>query len=103
MSILADINRAMAKHDEGVAAKVRRAASDEGFANELLERWRKVKEKVATATTPTGLNMPRLALPATDEPSAIAHYLYSQGFPGEFPFVNGVYPSMYLESADAKK
>jgi methylmalonyl-CoA mutase len=103
MSVLADINRAMAKHNDCVASKIRRARSDAAFANELLERWRKIKDQVATVTTPTGLNLPRLALPANEDPAAIAHYLYSQGQPGEFPFVNGVYPSMYLESGEGKK
>src|SRR5580765_2182786 len=98
MSVLADINRAVAKHNAFALQQTRRASSDRAFAKELLKRWREVRGKVATVTTPTGLNLPQLALPAGEDPAAIAHYLYSQGLPGEFPFVNGAYPSMYLDA-----
>ena len=47
--------------------------------------------------TPTGLPLPRLALPEIDEPGEIARYLFGEGLPGEFPFLNGAYREMYLE------
>ena len=46
--------------------------------------------------TPTGLKLPRLALPQTDEPGEIARFLFGEGLPGEFPFVNAAYREMYL-------
>src|SRR5205814_7213501 len=44
-----------------------------------------------------GLPLPRLALPEIDEPGEIARYLFGEGLPGEFPFLNGAYREMYLE------
>ncbi len=41
--------------------------------------------------------MPRLALPEIDDPGEIARYLFGEGLPGEFPFLNGAYREMYLE------
>ena len=40
--------------------------------------------------------MPRLALPQTDDPGAMVRYLDGEGLPGAFPFVNSIYPEMYL-------
>jgi methylmalonyl-CoA mutase len=103
MSVLAEINRAVAKHKAGVEQQVRRASSDKAFAKQLLKRWRDARRRVSIVTTPTGLNLPQLALPPTDDPAAVAHYLYSQGLPGEFPFVNGAYPAMYLDSGKGEE
>src|SRR5207249_11531081 len=47
--------------------------------------------------TPTGLPSPRLALPEINEAGEIARYLFGDGLPGEFPFLNGAYREMYLE------
>src|SRR4030095_11093917 len=55
------------------------------------------KAKIPVSRTPTGLPLPRLALPEIDEPGEIARYLFSEGLPGEFPFLNGAYREMYLE------
>ena len=49
--------------------------------------------------TPTGLKLPRLALPQTDEAGEIARFLYGEGLPGEFPFVTAAYREMYLEKS----
>jgi len=39
----------------------------------------------------------RFALPEIDEPGEIARYVFGDGLPGEFPFLNGAYREMYLE------
>ncbi|MGH8102606.1 MAG: methylmalonyl-CoA mutase family protein, partial [Chthoniobacterales bacterium] len=36
-------------------------------------------------------------MPEIDEPGEIARYLFGEGLPGEFPFLNGAYREMYLE------
>jgi methylmalonyl-CoA mutase cobalamin-binding domain/chain len=64
---------------------------------ELRERWSQIHARVGTTSSPTGTPLARLALPVTDEPGAIAEYLYGQGLPGEFPFANAAYESMYLD------
>src|SRR5262245_55257038 len=103
MSALADITRAVEGYDRSVEANVTRATKDKRFRTELQRRMREVREKIPTATTPTGLTLPQGAVPQTDEPSEIARYLYSQGLPGEFPFVNGVYPAMYQHSTNGEE
>lgn len=97
MSILAPINQAIETHNRHVAAQIQRARTDSAFQQELLTHWKAIQSRIETVTTPTGLKLPRLALPQTDEPGEIARYLYGEGLPGEFPFVNGIYPEMYLD------
>jgi methylmalonyl-CoA mutase len=97
MSVLAPIIDSVRHYDAFVEQQVRRARDDQRFREELMHRWRALHDGVATVTTPTGLTLPRLALPQTDEPGEVARYLFGEGLPGEFPFVNGAYREMYLE------
>ena len=76
---------------------MKRARTDEKFGQQMVERWNEVKAKTPIGTAPTGLKLPRLALPEIDEPGEIARYLFGEGLPGEFPFTNGAYREMYLE------
>ena len=97
MSKLGAVVEAVEKHGEFVVDQVKRARSDEKFARELTDRWNKSKAETPVSKTPTGLPLPRLALPEIDEPGEIARYLFGDGLPGEFPFLNGAYREMYLE------
>ena len=99
MGLLADICDAVETYARFVADRASQARSEPAFAASLIERWDAVADQAGTFTTPTGLTLPRLALPQTREPGAVAEYLFGQGPPGEFPFVNAAYPQMYLESA----
>ena len=85
-------------YNEFVRHEIARARSDETFATELRARWSSAHAAIETTHSPTGTPLPRLALPQTDEPGAIADYLLGQGFPGEFPFANAAYREMYLEN-----
>ncbi|MBI3878086.1 MAG: hypothetical protein HY300_19355 [Verrucomicrobia bacterium] len=100
MSALLQVTDAVEAHRHFVEEQVARARSDAAFGRQLSERWQAIRAGVATVTTPTGLKVPRLALPPTDEPGEIARYLFGEGLPGEFPFVNAAYREMYL-SPDA--
>jgi methylmalonyl-CoA mutase len=103
MSKLADVIAAVEAYDGFVAAEVRRAREDEGYAEELRRRWAEALAGVATVRTPTGLEVPAVALPELDEAGEIARYLLGQGVPGAFPFVNGAYRRMYaLPIADCE-
>ncbi|HYR58435.1 MAG TPA: methylmalonyl-CoA mutase family protein, partial [Chthoniobacteraceae bacterium] len=77
----------------------RRGRSDADFRAELLARWTKIRESIAPVRTPTGLELPALALPQTDEPGEIARYIFGEGLPGEFPFMNSAYREMYRPAA----
>jgi methylmalonyl-CoA mutase cobalamin-binding domain/chain len=106
MSALTTIGRiadAVEAHGEYVEAQVRRARSEPEFADEICARWQNATADPGTTTTPTGLVLPRRALPFLDEPGAMARFLFAEGIPGEFPFLNGAYAEMYLapESAPA--
>jgi methylmalonyl-CoA mutase len=103
MSVLADVNRAVTSFSRSVEDQVERARNDEKCRAEVVGRWRDVRQQIPTVTTPTGMTLPRVALPQTDEPAEIARYLHSQGLPGEFPFVNGIYPVMYGDRGDAEE
>ena len=97
MSKLGQVVESIEKYNKFVLDQVKRARTDEKFGRELLGRWNDTKAKIPVSRTPTGLPLPRLALPEIDEPGEIARYLFSEGLPGEFPFLNGAYREMYLE------
>src|SRR5437879_2812559 len=97
MNKLGQVVEAVEKYNQFVLDEVKRARADEGFGREVIDRWHETKSKTLVTHTPTGLPLPRLALPEIDEPGEIARYLFGDGLPGEFPFLNGVYRAMYLE------
>jgi methylmalonyl-CoA mutase cobalamin-binding domain/chain len=97
MSKLGQVVEAVGKYNQFVLEQVKRARVDEKFGRDLLGRWNDIKAKIPTTRTPTGLPLPRLALPEINEPGEIARYLFGDGLPGEFPFLNGAYREMYLE------
>jgi methylmalonyl-CoA mutase cobalamin-binding domain/chain len=97
MSKLGQVVEAVENYNKFVLNQVKRARSDEKFGRELVDRWNETKAKTPVTHTPTGLPLPRLALPDIDEPGEIARYLFGEGLPGEFPFLNGAYREMYLE------
>ncbi len=97
MSKLGQVVEAVENYNKFVRNQVTRARSDEKFGRELVHRWNETKAKTPVTHTPTGLPLPRLALPEIDEPGEIARYLFGEGLPGEFPFLNGAYREMYLE------
>jgi methylmalonyl-CoA mutase cobalamin-binding domain/chain len=97
MSKLGQIVESIEKYNKFVLDQVKRARTDEQFGRELLGRWNDTKAKIPVTRTPTGVPLPRLALPEIDEPGEIARYLFGEGLPGEFPFLNGAYREIYLE------
>src|SRR5947209_13016018 len=97
MSRLGQVVESVEKYNQFVLDQVKRARTDQKFGRDLLGRWNDIKAKIPTTRAPTGLPLPRLALPEIDEPGEIARYLFGDGLPGEFPFLNGAYREMYLE------
>ena len=97
MSKLGSVVEAVENYNQHVLAEVKRARVDKKFGRQMLDRWAEIKRNIKTGTAPTGLELPRLALPEIDEPGEIARYLLGEGLPGEFPFLNGAYREMYLE------
>ncbi|MBX6324396.1 MAG: hypothetical protein IRY93_00005, partial [Chthoniobacterales bacterium] len=97
MSKLGQVVESVEKYNQFVLDQVKRARTDEKFGRDLLGRWNDIKAKIPVTRTPTGLPLPRLALPEIDEPGEIARYLFGEGLPGEFPYLNAAYREMYLE------
>ena len=97
MSKLGAVVESVEKHERFVLAEVKRARTDEKFGHEMLQRWEKIKAEIPISHAPTGLPLPRLALPEIDDPGEISRYLLGEGLPGEFPYLNGAYREMYLE------
>src|SRR6476661_1820066 len=97
MSKLGQVVESVENYNKFVLDQVKRARTDQKFGRDLLGRWHDVKAKIPVTRTPTGIPLPRLALPEIDEPGEIARYLFGEGLPGEFPFLNGAYREMYLE------
>jgi methylmalonyl-CoA mutase cobalamin-binding domain/chain len=97
MSKLGQVVESVEKYNQFVLDQVKRARTDKDFGRDLVGRWNDIKAKIPITRTPTGVPLPRLALPEIDEAGEIARYLFSEGLPGEFPYLNGVYREMYLE------
>src|SRR5436305_809601 len=97
MSKLGAVIESVEKHEQFVLDQVKRARTDENFGREMTDRWERIKAEIPTSRAPTGLPLPRLALPEIDEAGEIARYLFGDGLPGEFPYLNGAYREMYLE------
>src|SRR5437762_4987857 len=97
MSKLGRVVEAVENYNVFVLEEVKRARADKAFGKKLLDRWNDVKAKTPIGTAPTGLKLPRLALPEIDEAGEVTRYLLGEGLPGEFPFTNGAYREMYLE------
>src|SRR3989344_5290298 len=91
MSVLADILQKVKSHGRFVEEQVQRARQEPDFRKEVLKKFESLRAAAGTVVTPTGLKLPRLALPQTDDPGEIARYLFGEGAPGEFPFVNAAY------------
>lgn len=101
MSVLARVCESVETHARFVADQVRRAREDAAFRDELLGRWKAIRESIGTVRTPTGLQFPSIALPVTDDPGEIARILFGDGLPGEFPFTNSIYREMYRHDGEA--
>src|SRR4051795_6345299 len=97
MSKLGQVVESIENYNKFVLDQVKRARTDKQFGRELLGRWNDTKAKIPVTRTPTGVPLPRLALPEIDEPGEVARFLFGEGLPGEFPFLNGAYREMYLE------
>jgi methylmalonyl-CoA mutase len=97
MSKLGQVVESVEKYNQFVVDQVKRARTDKDFGRDLVGRWNDIKAKIPTSRTPTGIPLPRLALPEIDEAGEIARFLFGEGLPGEFPFLNGAYREMYLE------
>src|SRR5262249_55513977 len=107
MSVLAHVESAAGAHNRFVEEQVSRARNDAAFRRALLTRWKKIRAGISSVHTPTGLTLPGLAAPQPDDSDAVARYVFGEGLPREFPFVNGVYRDMYRRpeagSSEARK
>jgi methylmalonyl-CoA mutase cobalamin-binding domain/chain len=101
MNRLGEIVRAVENYDRHVELEVRRAREDADFGRKVVEDWRCFRAGIGRIITPTGIELPRLALPDFDESGAVVRYRLEEGLPGGFPFVNSAYREMYLEPGDA--
>ena len=97
MSKLGQVVESVENYNKFVLDQVKRARTDQKFGRDLLGRWNDTKAKIPVTRTPTGLPLPRLALPEIDEPGEIARFIFGEGLPGEFPYLNAAYREMYLE------
>src|SRR3984893_12927009 len=97
MPFLGQIILAVENYRQSSSEQVRKARTDRAFGEQLLRRWCEAKDKIGTTVTPTGLRLPRLALPDLDEAGEIARFMWDEGLPGEFPFLTAAYAEQYLE------
>lgn len=102
MSHLSKVTEQARLFNQAVETKVAEVRANPALAKDLLGRWSEIQERVESVTTPTGIVLPRLALPYLDEPGSIARYLYGEGLPGEFPFLSSSYEQMYLDPNDGR-
>src|SRR5215467_11766016 len=97
MSKLGQVVESVENYNKFVLDQVTRARPDSKIGRDLLGRLEDVKKKNPVSRAPTRIPLPRLALPEIDEPGEIARYIFGEGLPGDFPYLNAAYPEMYLE------
>jgi methylmalonyl-CoA mutase len=97
MSALGQVVTAIEAYRQHGIQEVQKVRTNREYAEQLLQKWRETKARIRHATTPTGLRLPRLALPDYDDPGEIARFLWDEGLPGEFPFLTAAYAEQYLE------
>jgi methylmalonyl-CoA mutase len=97
MTSLSKICAAVESYNAHVARQVELTRENGKARSAMLKRWAELRRSVPEVELPTGLKVPRFALPETDEPGEIARYLFGEGLPGEFPYVNSAYREMYLD------
>ena len=102
MTSLGQVVSAIENYRRSGLDQVQRARTDREFGERLQQKWREAKESIGETVTPTGLRLPRLALPDLDEAGEIARFLWDEGLPGEFPFLTAAYAEQYLEPAKAE-
>ena len=78
MSKLGNVVESVEKYNQFVVDQVKRARTDKDFGRDLVGRWNDIKAKIPTTRTPTGIPLPRLALPEMDEAGEIARYLFGE-------------------------
>src|ERR1700693_1802813 len=99
MTSLGQVIVAIENYRQSGLDHVQKARTDREFGERVSQRWREAKDKIGVTVTPTGLRLPRLALPDLDEAGEIARFLWDEGLPGEFPFLTAAYAEQYLEPA----
>jgi methylmalonyl-CoA mutase cobalamin-binding domain/chain len=97
MTTLGQVVTAVENYHRHVVEEVKKARTNNEYAGQLVQKWHETRERIGHVTTPTGLRLPRLALPDVDDPGEIARFLRDEGLPGEFPFVTAAYAEQYLE------
>jgi methylmalonyl-CoA mutase cobalamin-binding domain/chain len=103
MSSLGQVVSAVREYRRYVQQEVRRVRQDSCYAGQVMSRWAEIKAQIGTTRTPTGLELPRLALPPFDEPGEILRHLLEDGLPGEFPFTAAAYREQYLEPGETMR
>ncbi len=99
MTSLGQVVFAVENYRRFIFEQVLKARTDSEFGEQVLKKWREAKAKIEVGITPTGLQLPRLALPDLDEAGEIVRFICAEGLPGEFPFLTAAYPEQYLEPA----
>ena len=103
MSKLGRVVESVEQYNQFVLDEVKRARTDKKFGRKMVDRWNEIKANTPIGHAPTGLPLPRLALPEIDEAGEITRYLLADGMPGEFPYLSGAYREMYLEPLQETK
>ena len=99
MTSLGQVIFAVENYRRFIFEQVLKARTDREFGEQVLKKWREARAKIGVGITPTGLQLPRLALPDLDEAGEIVRFICAEGLPGEFPFLTAAYPEQYLEPA----
>ena len=89
MTSLGQVVFAVDDYRRFVFEQVQKARNDGEFGEQILQKWREAKAKIGMTITPTGLRLPRLALPDLDEAGEIARFICAEGIAGRISFSNG--------------
>src|SRR5271163_3821347 len=79
MTTLGQVAVAVDNYRKMGVQEVQRVRGNREYGEQLVKKWRETRANIGHATTPTGLRLPRLALPDVDDPGEIARFLWDEG------------------------
>jgi methylmalonyl-CoA mutase cobalamin-binding domain/chain len=98
MTSLGQVVQSVREYRNFVRSEVKRVREKPEAAEQVQNRWREIRAKIGRTKTPTGIELPILALPELDEAGEITRFVLEEGLPGEFPYLSAAYSEQYLAS-----
>jgi methylmalonyl-CoA mutase cobalamin-binding domain/chain len=103
MGLLHDCARSVATYHTETEAGVKRLRGDQTNAAKFVDDYMHRRNAIPRTHSFVGTEVPRIAMPDYDEAGILHRFLRREGFPGDFPYTQAAYPTMYLVEEGAEQ